>query len=88
MRRNEDAGTPALTASDGAERSDAKETQTAPASLKALCAIAAFHQIAAEPAKLAHQLGLTPSEPIGKSDILLAAKHLSSRSMSTAMQSS
>ena len=72
MRRNEDAGAPALIASDGAERSHANETQTAPASLKALCAIAAFHQIAAEPANLAHQLGLTPSEPIGKDSSALS----------------
>ncbi|MDB5846553.1 MAG: peptidase, partial [Rhodoferax sp.] len=44
--------------------------------LTALCAIAAFHQIAADPATLAHQLGLVPSEPLTTRDLLLAAKHL------------
>src|SRR4051794_3646516 len=45
-------------------------------SLHALCAIARFHQIAADPATLAHQLGLLPSEPITTADLLRAAKHL------------
>ncbi|HEX2544001.1 MAG TPA: type I secretion system permease/ATPase [Ramlibacter sp.] len=50
----------------------------APASpaLVALCAIARFHQVSAEPATLAHQLGLHPSEPVGTPDLLRAAKHL------------
>ena len=46
------------------------------APLQALCAIARFHQIAADPATLAHQLGLQPSETIGTSELLRAAKHL------------
>jgi ATP-binding cassette, subfamily B, bacterial HlyB/CyaB len=46
------------------------------ASLRALCAIARFHQIAADPATLAHQLGLQPSEEIGPNELLRAAKHL------------
>ena len=37
----------------------------APAALQALCGIARFHQVAADAATLAHQLGLQPSEPIG-----------------------
>ncbi|MDB5874496.1 MAG: type secretion system permease/ATPase [Ramlibacter sp.] len=64
-----------------AERSVA--IATAPASqgsslapLQALCAIARFHQIAADPATLAHQLGLQPSETIGSNELLRAAKHL------------
>ena len=44
--------------------------------LAALCLIARFHQTAAEPATLAHQLGLQPSETAGTPDILRAARHL------------
>lgn len=44
--------------------------------LLALCAIARFHQIAAEPATLAHQLGLLPSDPVSTDDLLRAAKSL------------
>ncbi len=46
------------------------------AALISLCAIAAFHQIAADPATLAHQLGLTASEPVTPRELLLAARHL------------
>jgi ATP-binding cassette, subfamily B, bacterial HlyB/CyaB len=46
------------------------------APLQALCAIARFHQVAADPATLAHQLGLQPSEPVGTNELLRAAKHL------------
>ncbi len=46
------------------------------APLAALCGIARFHQIAADPATLAHQLGLSPSDAIGIDDLLRAAKHL------------
>ena len=45
-------------------------------SLAALCAIARFHQVAADPANLAHQLGLSPSAPVVPDDLLRAAKHL------------
>ena len=45
-------------------------------SLAALCAIARLHQIAADPATLAHQLGLTPSAQPSTDDLLRAAKHL------------
>ena len=44
--------------------------------LAALCAIARFHQIAADPANLAHQLGLAPSAEVTTQDLLRAAKHL------------
>ena len=44
--------------------------------LSALCAIARFHQVAADPATLAHQLGLSPSDAVGTPDLLRAAKHL------------
>lgn len=44
--------------------------------LLALCAIARFHQVSADPATLAHQLGLQPSDPVSTSDLLRAARHL------------
>src|SRR5512133_2730619 len=46
------------------------------ASLRALCAIARFHQIAADPATLAHQLDFQLSEEVGTNELLRAAKHL------------
>lgn len=45
-------------------------------SLAALCAIARFHQIAADPINLAHQLGLAASAQATVTDLLRAAKHL------------
>ena len=45
-------------------------------SLACLCAIARFHQIAADPANLAHQLGLASSAEVSTQDVLRAAKHL------------
>lgn len=42
----------------------------------ALCVIARYHQIPADPATLAHQLGLQPSQPATTEDLLRAAKHL------------
>ena len=44
--------------------------------LAALCLIARLHQIAADPAHLAHQLGWTPSHRPSLTDLLLAAKHI------------
>jgi subfamily B ATP-binding cassette protein HlyB/CyaB len=41
-----------------------------------LCAVARFHQIAADPATLAHQLGLSSSDPLTAADLLRAAQHL------------
>jgi len=51
-------------------------TAEAQAPLSALCAVARFHQIAADPATLAHQLGLSGSDSLTPSDILRAAQHL------------
>jgi subfamily B ATP-binding cassette protein HlyB/CyaB len=45
-------------------------------SLAALCAIARFHQVAADPQTLAHQLGVSPSDTIDAAILLRAAKHL------------
>lgn len=42
----------------------------------ALCTIARLHQVAADPATLAHQLGLAPTDPLGIDDLLRAAQHL------------
>ena len=47
-----------------------------PSSLSALCAIARFHHIAADPANLAHQLGLAASAPVSIQDLLRAARHI------------
>jgi subfamily B ATP-binding cassette protein HlyB/CyaB len=46
------------------------------AALAALCAIARYHQVAADPATLAHQLGLSASEVLVSDDLLRAAKYL------------
>jgi len=45
-----------------------------------LCLLARLHHIAAEPAALAHQLGIPPSEAISDTDLLRAAKHLGLKS--------
>ncbi len=46
------------------------------AALHAICAIARVHHIGADPAALAHRLGLQPSEGLKVDDMLRAAKHL------------
>ena len=46
------------------------------APLQALCAVSRFHQVAADPATLAHQLGFTPTQNLTLDDLLLAAQHL------------
>ena len=44
--------------------------------LTALCAIARFHQVAADPATLAHQLGWSSDQQPSTTDLLHAAQHL------------
>ena len=70
----------ALLPSDGTTDPAASEAQpparAAPASLAALCVIARLHQIAADPAHLAHQLGWAASHRPATADLLLAAKHI------------
>lgn len=44
--------------------------------LNSLCALARFHQIAADPQTLSHQLGLSDHQSATATDLLLAAKHL------------
>jgi subfamily B ATP-binding cassette protein HlyB/CyaB len=57
---------------------EAKAQQVHP--LAMLCLLARLHHIAAEPASLAHQLGILPSEAISHTDLLRAAKHLGLKS--------
>jgi len=45
-------------------------------SLMALCAVARFHHIAADPAALAHHIGLRSSEAASVQDTLQASRHL------------
>jgi subfamily B ATP-binding cassette protein HlyB/CyaB len=52
---------------------------TAHGALAALCLIARLHQVAADPAGLAHQLALPPGEPASPDTLLLAARHLGLR---------
>ncbi|MDR7308813.1 type I secretion system permease/ATPase [Rhodoferax saidenbachensis] len=44
--------------------------------LASLCAIARFHQVACDPATLAHQLGIASTDPVTTSDLLRGAQHL------------
>ncbi|WP_137895072.1 type I secretion system permease/ATPase [Ramlibacter sp. 2FC] len=44
--------------------------------LAALCSIARFHLVAADPATLAHQLGISSTEAVSSAVLLRAAKHL------------
>jgi subfamily B ATP-binding cassette protein HlyB/CyaB len=47
-----------------------------PQGLASLCLVARLHQVAADPQALHHQLGLSPSLPVGVDNLLLAARHL------------
>jgi len=59
------------------QRADPHSAATPPdTGLAALCAIARLHQVAADPAHLAHQLGLSASDPVRVDDLLRAARHL------------
>ena len=46
------------------------------AAISALCAVARFHQIACDPATLAHQLGIASTDTVSADDLLRAAQHL------------
>jgi len=76
MKRDEEGGSPPATPESESASTPLVGSPCPPSSLTALCAIAAFHQIAADPANVAHQLGLTPSDAIGPHELLLASKHL------------
>lgn len=62
--------------SESLRKVDATRSNTANDSLTALCLIARFHQIAADPATLAHQLGIAPGAEISVTELLHAAKYL------------
>ena len=71
------------TSSNSVTASSTATAPTAPAApttnlgaLTSLCTIARLHQIAADPATLAHQLGLAPADSLSTDDLLRAAKHL------------
>ncbi|NJM44239.1 MAG: hypothetical protein HC858_10185 [Brachymonas sp.] len=76
--RRVEEGTEKQTTAESISKDSQQETQREPppadASLLALCAIGRFHQIAAEPAFISHQLGIAPSAAASDQDILRAAK--------------
>ncbi len=49
------------------------------ADLRALCLVARLHHVAADPASLRHELGLSPGVPLTPDDLLLAARRLGLR---------
>jgi ATP-binding cassette, subfamily B, bacterial HlyB/CyaB len=53
-----------------------QEPLTSLNAINALCTIARFHQIAADPATLAHQLGIAATDILSTDDLLRAAQHL------------
>jgi len=59
-----------------AQVSTHKGADASHASLLALCSIARFHQIAADPVTLAHQLGIASTDIVTTDDLLRAARHL------------
>jgi subfamily B ATP-binding cassette protein HlyB/CyaB len=65
-----------VAASAGGDASAGMPPASRAGALQALCAIARLHQIAADPATLAHQLGWSANEALQIEDLLLAAKHL------------
>ena len=67
------ADMPTVAAGDSRERT---APTAASGALAALCAIARYHQVAADPATLAHQLGLSPSTRLTTDDLLRAARQL------------
>ncbi|WP_370692422.1 type I secretion system permease/ATPase [Polaromonas sp.] len=62
--------------SESVRKVEAAPSSTANDSLTALCLIARFHQIAADPATLAHQLGIAPGAAVSTTELLHAAKYL------------
>jgi subfamily B ATP-binding cassette protein HlyB/CyaB len=62
---------PTLSAAPGAEEPPPPNN-----ALAALCLVARFHQVAADPQTLAHQLGVAASDDVDASTLLRAAKHL------------
>ncbi len=73
-----DVGTPPAAAHEAGPRSMAACPPSGEplAGLLALCLLARIHQVAADPAHVAHQLGWSPSHEPGTQDLLLAARLL------------
>ena len=63
-------------AASGAPAAGRSVPSSLPSALAALCAIARLHQTPADPAILAHQLGLSPTDALQPDDLLRAARHL------------
>lgn len=82
------AGVSASAGQNSREPVDARDSALSQASLAspfvALCAVARFHQIAADPATLAHQLGMSHSSVVNTQDLLRAAKHIGLKAKFTA----
>lgn len=53
-----------------------QKTENSWQALSALCVVARFHQIAADPHSLAHRLGIRPSESVALEQVIGAARHL------------
>jgi len=68
--------TPTNGPSDAPDPSPDRPSARRPSALDALCLVARLHQVAAEPASLAHQLGLAPGEAVHPDHLLLAARQL------------
>lgn len=63
-------------AHDTDQSSSAAGGSNAHAVVAALCVVARFHLVAADPAALSHQLGLTSSDALTVDDLLWATKEL------------
>ena len=61
---------------DGTGAGNEPQTKEQSNALTAICAIARLHHIAADPASLAHQLGISANASLGIDDMLQAAQHL------------
>lgn len=74
-----------LPGTSGATHSPSQPTTAAGVlhALQSLCTLARLHEVAADPATLAHQLALHDGQPIGAAELLLAAKHLGLKARST-----
>jgi subfamily B ATP-binding cassette protein HlyB/CyaB len=76
------AGAVALSSARGGPSGEPSPT-AATTALSALCAVARFHQLAADPSLLAHQLGLAHSEVVDTATLLRAARHLGLKARSS-----
>lgn len=61
---------------DGDENRDAASPRDPHAWLASLCVVARLHQLACEPAVIAHALGISSAEDVSIDHVLLAARHI------------